>query len=157
MRIQEAAEIILKEIGDWTSPHEVARIALERGMVTSWAKDPIFSHATTLLKHIRYDGIYNNPKLCAMGSPKLIGLPSWLNRTKENSQTYLAMEQHERSTSRLNVQIPAKMMLQIEMALNAGIGKNLDAVVACLLKKGLQAEASQIRNVFMKELDALDD
>ena len=45
MTIQEAAHNILKEFGKPLNSKEIARIALERGMVDSVAKDPVQSHA----------------------------------------------------------------------------------------------------------------
>ena len=61
MTIQEAAYQILKELGKPLGSRDIARIALEKNMVTSTAQDPTQSHAQTIEKNIR-DGIYNKPK-----------------------------------------------------------------------------------------------
>jgi undecaprenyl pyrophosphate synthase len=78
MTIQEAARRILEEMGKPLSSRDIAKIALERRMVSSTAQDPIQSHAQTIEKNIR-DGSYNKPKLVFLNSPqgRLIGLPIW--------------------------------------------------------------------------------
>ena len=62
MTIQEAAHDILNELGKPVSSKKLSRIALDRRMVTSVAKDPVQSHAQTIEKNIQ-DDIYNQPKL----------------------------------------------------------------------------------------------
>ncbi len=62
MTHQEAAYEILKKLGKPTSSKEIGRIAHDKKMVSSTAKDPAQSIAQTIEKNIR-DGIYNNPKL----------------------------------------------------------------------------------------------
>ncbi|MBW1715981.1 MAG: hypothetical protein JRJ77_09180 [Deltaproteobacteria bacterium] len=76
MTIQEAVFDILNEVGRPLSSRELAKIALDRGMVTSYAKDPVQSHAQTIEKNIR-DDVYNRPKLIFIPTAqgRLIGNP----------------------------------------------------------------------------------
>ncbi len=53
MTIQEAAHKLLSEVMKPLSAKDLAKMALERHMVSSEAQDPIASHAQTIEKNVR--------------------------------------------------------------------------------------------------------
>ena len=88
--INQAATVILKEANRPLSAKEIAKRALERGLASSNAKDPINSLAQTLEKNIR-DDTYNDPKLIFIYSQRgrLIDLPSRKNKGATTQQNLL--------------------------------------------------------------------
>ncbi len=153
MRIQEAARNILEEFGKPLSSREIARIALERRMVFSRAKDPIFSHASSIEKNIRGD-VYNKPKLIFIRGPqgRLIGLPSWEGKFPTSAHAYSKPTEY----IELRVRIPADLFEKVQLAGQAKLASNFDEIVAVLLKKGLSAVAEDIKRRLLKQLDQFD-
>ena len=148
--IQEAAHNILEEFGKPLNSKEIARIALERGMVESTAKDPIQSHAQTIEKNIRSD-VYNKPKLIFMRGPqgRLIGLPIW-----EGKSSQIVDKQNE--YIELKARIPADLLEKVQLARQAKLANSFDEMVAILLKKGLSAVAADIKKGLLHQLDQFD-
>ena len=151
MTIQEAAYKILEEMGKPLSSREIAKIALERRMVSSTAQDPIQSHAQTIEKNIR-DGIYNKPKLVFVNSPqgRLIGLPIW------DSNTYPTPDTKIRNLSELKVNIPTELLEKIKLADQAKLKNNFDETVSFILTKGLSILSPEIKKGLMEQLDSLN-
>ncbi len=151
MTIQEAAHDILNELGKPVSSKELSRIALDRRMVTSVAKDPVQSHAQTIEKNIR-DDIYNQPKLIFVHGPKgrLIGLPGWESKPPKeatNAQSILI---------ELKVRIPVELLEKIRLADQAKLKNNFDETVTLILSKGLASLAPEIKKGLMQQLDSLE-
>lgn len=151
MTIQKAAYEILEEMGKPVSSKDIARIALDRGMVKSTAQDPIQSHAQTIEKNIR-DDIYNNPKLVFINGPqgRLIGLPEWeSNLPKPGINSPLSLIE-------LKAKIPVELFEKIRLAEQAKLQNNFDETVTMLLSKGLTLAASDIKKGMMQQLESLE-
>jgi hypothetical protein len=153
VRIQEAAHNILEETGKPLSSREIAKIALERRMVTSRAQDPVFSHATSIEKNIRED-VYNKPRLIFMPGPqgRLIGLASWEGKSPSFSDAHNKQIEY----MELKARIPADLFEKIQLARQAKLATSFDAMVSFLLKKGLSAVAPDIKKGLLQQLDQFD-
>jgi len=137
MTIQEAAYQILVEEGHPLPSREIAKRALERGLVASKSRDPIQSHAQTIEKNIR-DGIYNNPKLSFIRDKegqRVIGLPAW---DKGSMAPELS------SSSLITVKVSEKSFEEIKIALESGLGKDESEVLSRLIHTGFKALHDQI-------------
>lgn len=147
MKVQEAAYKILGEEGRPVSSREIAKIALERGWVTSGSNDPVFSIASTIEKNIR-TGTYNRPELTFVRtvSGRQVGLPKW----KPPGLSY----QPSRRT--VSVQIPEEIAEKVRLATQAKLAPSFEATVALLLRKGIVAAAPDIKAAMMRQLDTLD-
>ena len=151
MTIQEAAYKTLEEIGKPISSKEIARIALDRQMVSSTAQDPIQSHAQTIEKNIR-GGVYNNPKLVFLNSSKgrLIGLPVW------NSVRASAPDKKIPNLSELKVFVPTELFERIKLAEQSKLKNSFDETVSFILTKGLSILSPEIKKGLMEQLDSLN-
>jgi hypothetical protein len=149
MTIQQAAHRILTELKEPRKSKNLARIALERGLVSSNAKDPVQSLAATLEKNIR--GVYNNPKLIFIYSTqgRLIGLPSWENDALTKGTTSAS------STREITARIPVELHDQIQLAAQAGLWNTFDDTVASLLKLGLSKVTADIEDKIRQQLNKL--
>lgn len=154
MTIQTAARDLLHEEGKPLSSRELARRALDRGMVTSKARDPIESHAQALEKNIR-SGIYNSPQMAFVFTThgRMIGLPEWGDESTEATEP--ATGQGHYGTS-MPVRIPAAIVEQIKLAAQARIGATFDDTVAHLLRVGLREAAPDIKAGILEQVEALD-
>jgi hypothetical protein len=150
MTIQEAAHNILNEFGKPLNSKEIARIALERRLVDSVAKDPIQSHAQTIEKNIRGDA-YNKPRLIFIHGPqgRLIGLPTWEGQFSQGVD-----KQNE--YMELRARIPADLLEKVQLARQAKLANSFDEMVAFLLKKGLSVVAADIKKGLLRQLDQFD-
>lgn len=149
MTIQEAAYKLLNETKKPLSAKELAKIALERHMVSSGAQDPIASHAQTIEKNVR-DGVYNNPKLVfvhAGAQGRLIALPEW------NSNQTTGKEPLQRLIE-IKARIPAELFDKIKLA-EQGLKNDFDKTVSLLLLKGLSMVAPDIKKGLMTQLNSL--
>lgn len=151
MTIQEAAYKILEEMDKPISSREIAKIALDRRMVSSTAQDPIQSHAQTVEKNIR-DGIYNNPKLVFVHSlqGRLVGLPIW------DSNSYSAPDKKIPNLSELKVHVPTELFEKIKLADQAKLKNSFDETVSIILTKGLSVLSPEIKKGLMEQLDSLN-
>jgi len=151
--IQEAAHNILEEFGKPLNSKEIARIALERRMVESMAKDPVQSHAQTIEKNIRSD-VYNNPRLIFMHGPqgRLIGMPTWEGRSSQDIDT----PNKQNKYIELKARIPADLFEKVQLARQAKLANSFDEMVVFLLKKGLSAVAPDIKKGLLQQLDQFD-
>jgi hypothetical protein len=147
VKVQEAAYKLLVEEGRPLSSRELARRALDQGMVTSSSGDPVFSIASTIEKTIRH-GRYNRPELVFVpsASGRRVGLPSWKPRSVPAAP--------ERRT--VSVQIPADLADKITLAAHARLAPTFEATTALLIRRGLAAAAPEIKSAVMRQLDALD-
>ena len=147
MKVQEAAYRLLQEEGRPLSSRELARRALERGMVTSASSDPVFSIASTIEKTIR-DGRYNRPELVFVqsGSGRRVGLPSWKPRSVPAGP--------ERRL--VTIQIPGDLAEKITLAAQARLAPTFEATTALLLRRGLAAAAPEIKRAVLRQLDMLE-
>ncbi len=147
MKVQEAAYRLLTDEGRPLSSRELARRALERGMVTSASSDPVFSIASTIEKTIRH-GRYNRPELVFVrsASGRRVALPAWKPRSVPAGP--------ERRM--VSVQIPADLVEKITLAAQARLAPTFDATTALLLRRGLAAAAPEIKQAVMRQLDALE-
>ena len=152
MTIQKAAHQLLREVGKPVSSKELARMALERRVVSSTAQDPIQSHAQTIEKNIR-DGVYNNPQLVFVQTDqgRLIGLPEWGAEAKGSPVRKEANGHRE-----IKVRIPLDILEKIQLAEQAKLADTFDDTVVFLLNKGLTSASSEIKSALMKRLNQLD-
>ncbi|MBW2051845.1 MAG: hypothetical protein JRI85_06330 [Deltaproteobacteria bacterium] len=152
MTIQEAANEILIERGKPMTSRELARIALEGGLVSSTAQDPVQSHAQTIEKNIR-DDIYNRPKLIFIHSSqgRLIGLPEW------KSDEPKMVTSKSSALIEINAKIPVELFEKIKLAEQAKLKDDIDGTVAMLLSKGLAAVANDIKKRLLQQLDSFED
>lgn len=151
MTIQEAARIILEEMGRPLSSKEIAKIALERRMVSSTAQDPVQSHAQTIEKNIR-DDVYNKPALVFVNSTqgRLVGLPIW------GSNHHSASDTKKKELSELKVYIPLELMEKIKLTGQAKLKNSFDETVAFILTKGLAILSPEIKKGLIEQLNSLD-
>lgn len=151
MTIQEAAYQILKESRKPLSSKDIARVALEKNMVTSTAQDPTQSHAQTIEKNIR-DGIYNKPKLIFIHSSqrRLIGLPGW------DSALPITKSDQKQNLFELRVQIPIELLEKIRLAEQAKLKNSFDETVSLILTKGLSLLSAEIKKGLMEKLESLN-
>lgn len=151
MTSQEAAHKILDEIGQPLSSKEIAKIALDRRMVSSIAQDPIQSHAQTIEKNIR-DDIYNNPKLVFVNSSRgrLIGLPVW------DSVRSCAPDKRIINLSELRAHVPTELLEKLRLAERAKLKNSFDETVSFILTKGLSILSPEIKKGLMEQLDSLN-
>lgn len=151
MTIQEAAFKILEEVGKPISSKEIARIALDRRMVSSTAQDPIQSHAQTIEKNIR-DDVYNNPKLVFLNSSqgRLIALPIW------DSIRSSAPDKKEPILSELRVHVSTELLGKLKLAEQAKLKNSFDETVSFILTKGLSILSPEIKRGLMEQLDSLN-
>jgi hypothetical protein len=153
MTIQEAGYKILEESGKPLTSKEIATIALDRNMVVSNAKDPIFSLASTLDKNIR-DGVYNRPQLSFVHGPqgRKIGLPSW----ELNPPAFPDASAKPNNYVELKAKIPLDLYEKIQLAGQSKVAADFDELVAFLLKKGLLASADEIKRGVLQQLNQFD-
>lgn len=148
MKVQEAAFRILGKEGKPLPSRELARLALEKGWVTSASGDPVFSIASTIEKTIR-TGTYNRPELVfvqtVMG--RQIGLPNW------KPQGLLLLEQNRKMTS---VQLPEELVDKVRLATYAHLAPSFDATLAVIVRRGLAAAAPEIKAAILRRLETLD-
>lgn len=151
MTIQEAAYQILKQLGKPLSSKYIAKIALEKHMVISNAKDPTQSHAQTIEKNIR-DGIYNRPKLTFIHTiqGRLIGLPEW------DSVPQITKNDQRQNLFELKVRIPIELYEKIRLAEQAKLENSFDETVSLILTKGLSLLSPEIKKGLMEKLASLN-
>lgn len=149
MTIQKVAFQILKEEGHPLDSGEIAELALKRGMVSSNARDPVFSLKTTLLKNIR-ENKYNIPKLCFIGKERgrrLIGLPEWGQKDKTvTSPVYVPVHP-------LMIEINGETVKMIRLAQVGGLGNSENETVSRLIHAGFKALSGEIESELSKRLD----
>ena len=152
MTIHQAAYKILTERDKPMLATEIARIALERGMVTSTARNPVQSLANTISKNI-HDSVYNSPKLHFFNGtrPRLIGLPTWTVDQPPGNAGAVSSPLVE-----LRTRIPSRLLDKIKLAEQAKLADGFDDTVRLLLAKGLAATQSQIREGVTKQLELLN-
>jgi hypothetical protein len=157
MTSQEAAEVILREVGHPLTSREVAQSALDRQLVHSAARDPIMSHAQTIEKNIR-DGVYNRPELIFVSTTKgrAIGLPEWNGRGGRNEAPPDPVPMRAAvARSSLSVRVPSDLLKDIELAAQAGIASGLDATVVHLIRKGLAQERERLQSALRTRIEQL--
>jgi hypothetical protein len=152
---QEAADTILRELKTPMSSKDLARLALERGLLRSHAQRPIDSLAQTIEKNIR-DGVYNKPELKFVYSPagRLVALPNWeLPEAPHSSPAASATSaaQFKDVTARLPIDIAE----QVQLAAYAKVAESFDDTVALLLQRGLASVASQVEQALMARVRKL--
>jgi hypothetical protein len=149
MRTQEAAKLILEEEQRPLSSREIAKRALERKMVISNSKDPVFSHATTIDKNIR-DGVYNRPQLVFIHSPKgrLIGLPSWETEIP-------AGRERKPEEKEIVLRVPHDLYGKIELAAHAQLADSFNDTLLVIIRAGLTAVSETIKVRIMNQLQTL--
>jgi len=144
MTIQEAAYQILKEKGYPLSSKEIAKIAFDRGMVPSTARDPIFSLDTTIQKNIR-DGTYNHPALRFLmdkNGRRVVGLPEWKDKD----------EVVRRPPPPKTVEISAETNDMLELARLAGLGSNETETIDRLIREGFKVLKGEIETTLVNKV-----
>ncbi len=147
MKVQEAAFRILGKEGRPLPSRELARLALQKGWVTSAAGDPVFSIASTIEKNIR-TGTYNRPELVFVQTVtgRQIGLPNWKPQG-------LVLDHSRKMTS---VQLPEELAEKVRLATYAHLAPSFDATLALIVRKGLAAAAPDIKEAILRRLETLD-
>ncbi len=147
MKVQEAAFRILGKEGRPLPSRELARLALQKGWVTSAAGDPVFSIASTIEKNIR-TGTYNRPELVFVQTVtgRQIGLPNWKPQG-------LVLEHNRKMTS---VQLPEELVDKVRLATYAHLAPSFDATLAMIVRRGLAASAPDIKRAILRRLETLD-
>jgi len=150
MTIQEVAHSLLQEAGNPMSSKELAQLALDRRMVGSAARDPVQSLAQTLEKNIR-GGIYNNPKLKFVHTPKgrLLSLDAWVEGLDVIETSPI------RLTQKLSITLPDEIYEQVQLAYQARIADSIEETTVVLLRQGLSKLAPKIKEGLMQQLDQL--
>jgi hypothetical protein len=154
MTIQEAARIILEEFGKPMPSKEIAKIALERRMVSSRAEETINSLAQTIDKNIR-GGVYNKQGLIFIGEARRdrkIGLPSMDNKSSLSAPKSIKPDDHVE----LKAKIPVQLLETLHLATQAKFASSFDDTVTALLKKGLAAVAPDIKKRLLNQIDQFD-
>lgn len=152
MTAQEAAHKLLTESKTPMSAMALAKLALERQLVFSYAKKKAYSVAQTIEKNVR-DGTYNNPKLkFVYGShgTRLLALHEWENHAPLGQVSAVPP-----AAAELRAQIRPDLLEQVKLAAQSKIADDFDSTVAYLLRRGLSSEATKIREGLMKQLKQL--
>jgi hypothetical protein len=151
MTANQAAVLILEEEKGPLHSKEIAKRALDRGLVSSNSKDPVTSFAQTLEKNIRV-GIYNNPKLVFIPTARgrLIGLPSMNGGASTKVESV-------GETQTINLRLPVEIIDRIQLASHAKIAKTFEETAVLLIKKGLAAVANDVRRGLTSRLNKFDE
>ena len=154
MTAQEAAYKLLKEAQRPLPSREIAEIALNKGYVSSSAKDPVFSITTTIEKNIR-EQRYNSPRLVFINTEdgRKIGLPSMKEAGKTASAT--DPNQNFRAKKKISVELPEELIERLHLASQAKLAANFDDTVALLLQKGLSVSREEVQERVLRQLEEL--
>lgn len=153
MTAQEAAHKLLNESKRPMTAMALANLALERKLVFSNAKRKAYSFAQTMEKNVR-DDTYNNPKLkfvYGANGTRMLALPEWEDHPPLG-QTSAAPA----VAAELKAEIRGDLLEQVQLAAQSKIADGFDSTVALLLRRGLAAEAANIREGLMKQLKQLN-
>ncbi len=145
MTIQQAAYEILKERRTPLTSREIAKIALERKLVSSTSRDPVSAQSQTIEKNIREDK-YNIPKLIFTkneSGQRLIGLPEW-----EKTKKFIPIQMIEEKKFNISVE-DAEL---IQLAQLSGIGRNESEAVSRLIREGFKAFKGEIEASLMNKV-----
>ena len=154
MIAQEAFDTLLREIGEPMAPKALAHLALQRGLVRSDARKPIDSIAQTVEKNVREE-VYNEPPLKFVSGRKgerLLALPEW-----EGNPPVGQVSRRPSTVADLSARVPVDLLEQVQLAVQARIASGFGDTVTLLLRRGLAAEATNIRDGLMKQLKHLGD
>jgi len=166
MTAQEAACRILNEAQRPLPSREIAEIALNKGYVSSSAKDPVFSIASTIEKNIR-DDLYNSPRLVFIKTEygrrrHKIGLPSMeieCPSMKEAGKTASATDPNQNFRAKkkisVRVELPEELIERLHLASQAKLVANFDETVALLLQKGLSVAREEVQERVLRQLEQL--
>jgi hypothetical protein len=151
VKVNEAAVSVLQYEKQPLNSKEIARRAIDQGLVSSTAKDPVASIAQTLEKNIRGE-IYNHPKLVFISSPRgrLVGLPSMNGEVSALS----GAPSHQQTVA---LKLPIDLIERIQLASHAKIANSFDDTIVLLIKKGLVAVAADVRRGLTMQLNKLDE
>ena len=155
MTIQEAAYQLLHEQGNPLPSKELARRALERGMVSSSALSPVDSLAQTVEKNIR-DGVYNRPELAFIHTPsgRCIALHQWNDAQRSQELEAPSSPSEKPDPERVSARIPSALADQLRLATQAKLWPNFDTTVASLIRRGLDHERRRMRDALLKQLES---
>lgn len=150
MTIQEAAYSLLQEAGNPMSSKDLARLALDRRMAGSAARDPVQSLAQTLEKNIR-GGTYNNPKLKFVhtSSGRLLSLETW------DDERGVIETSTKRLIQNVSITLPEEIYEQVQLAHQAKIAESIEETTVVLLRQGLSMLAPKIKEGLMQQLKQL--
>lgn len=151
MTAQHAAQEILTEFRKPMSAAEIARVALERKLVRSFAKKPVASIAQTLEKNVR-ERRRNKPQLRFVyeSNHRLLALPEWADDKKfQQSETDAA------SRVELKAYIHPDLLEHVQLAVQSRIAAGHDDTIALLLSGGLASQAAHIREGLLNQLSRL--
>lgn len=157
MNANEAARTILREREQPLPSRELARIALDEGLISSNSRTPVLSIAQTIDKNIRDDRC-PDCKLVFMyeGRTRLVGLPSWEGESAAPAPSGIGQSAMPRAKSvTMEIRVPVSLRDKLALASQAGLANTMDDVIAILLQSGLAAHASQIRTGVLQQLDDL--
>jgi HB1, ASXL, restriction endonuclease HTH domain len=149
--IQKAAHDILIKKGAPMKSADLAREALELGLVHSNSRNKIQSLSSTIEKNIR-DGTYNQPSLEFVyeGPKRLIGLPSWKKLDAATSEPATV------EFRRITIPVRADLDDLLQLATQAKIAPTFEGTVSAALETGLRALQPQIRAGVLQQLSKLD-
>ncbi|GIO31767.1 MULTISPECIES: winged helix-turn-helix domain-containing protein [Paenibacillus] len=153
LTVQQAAETLLKEFNQPLSSKELAKLIIDRNLVSSSAKEPELSFAQTLERNIRMNS-GNNPRLefVQTSSGRKITLPSIQTRITNTNDSSVT----EEITIRLPKSIINKINI-INQINNNSTTCSIEDTIIFLLKKGILTSAPEILNQLKHELeDSLD-
>lgn len=153
MTAQEAAHKLLTESKRPMSAMALASLALERHLAFSKAKRKAYSFAQTIEKNVR-DGTYNSPKLKFVYGPngtRMVALPEW-----EDHPPLGQISSASPVAAELTAEIRTDLLEQVQLAAQSKIADGYNGTVALLLRRGLAAEAENIRDGLMKQLKQLN-
>ncbi len=152
MTAQEAAAKILKEKGFPIGSRQIARIALNKGYVTSSSKNPVFSIATTIEKNIR-ENRYNSPRLEFIRTTegRKIGLPD-MKAANESKSGQISSDS---ALKRVTLELPSELVDQIQLAYQANLADSYEETYVLLLKHGLKSYTGEIKKRLLEKLEGL--
>jgi len=152
MTAQNVALKLLTEFRKPMSATEIARVALERKLLRSFAMKPVVSIAQTLEKNVR-ERRRNNPQLRFVyeSNHRLLALTERADDPKfEQSEAELL------SRVELRAYVHPRLLEQVQLAAQSRIAAGHDDTVALLLCGGLATEAAHIREGLLNQLGRLD-
>ncbi|OKO88536.1 hypothetical protein BRO54_3614 [Geobacillus proteiniphilus] len=154
LTIQQAAAKILQEMKIPLSAKELAKIALEKGLVQSQAKDAVQSLSQTLERNVRMN-VGNNPELqfVYLEKGRCLALPEWKYEHPEDQAEYKEKEQPAKN--KVTIDLPVDLLNQIRIYQLGNELNSFNEAIVHLIKKGISASTNELLEKLKSKLNNL--
>jgi hypothetical protein len=155
--IQKTAAEILKEAKVPISAKEIAKLAIEKGLVKkSNAQDPIQSLSQTLERNVRMD-TGNNPRLQFINTERgrCLALPEWYDNEDELEYEMESTETEPSMTKKVTIELPINILNKIKIHQLGNEFQCIDDAILDLVIKGLIASTDELIKKLKTEIEDL--